>query len=487
MKRRTALLIINPRLGEKITQLSDMIAVFAAAGWKTDVVLKEFGGHTQQLAKAAAEAGYDLVIGCGGDGTLNQVVNGVMAAKNRHSIVGVIPTGTANVWAREIGLPEDPVEACLSLVNSEARKVDLGHMDVEALAIPTRDKGRSRPVNSATGGVHHFLLMAGLGIDAALMRRASTTLKEKLGGAGVAISAVKGLTSQKAFPVEIQAAGKDRGETLLWKGEALQVVVGNTRRYGNIGEATPDAFIDDGVLDVLVITAGNALMTMQQIIAFLVHHKPGNDGSEHFQGSHIRITAPASITMHLDGSDVKLAKSLKPKDKSAVEEAEDPAAVMVTYRFDALPRALRLAIPFTYDDALFKAGPTDDKAEATERQLPDAPAAIVERKASVSDNGHTQSEVHAALEKGRKVKVRGIVPDPQKSGTYIVAGGASEEDTAEVKPVALLINGKTSFFKRTGEEVHPGAVRALREGSEVIVEGKESKRGVVRAKRIVVD
>src|SRR5678816_4830295 len=81
-----------------------------------------------------------------------------MASKSRHSIVGVIPTGTANVWAREIGLPEDPVAACLSLVNSEARKVDLGHVEVEALAIPSRDNGQPQAVRSAAGGVHHFLL-----------------------------------------------------------------------------------------------------------------------------------------------------------------------------------------------------------------------------------------------------------------------------------------------------------------------------------------
>jgi diacylglycerol kinase family enzyme len=208
MKRRTALLIINPRLGEKITQLKDMMAVFAAAGWKTEVALKEFGNTRLQLAKAGSEAGYDLVIGCGGDGTLNQIVNGVMASKSRHSIVGVIPTGTANVWAREIGLPEDPVAACLSLVNSEARKVDLGHVEVEALAIPSRDNGQPQAVRSAAGGVHHFLLMAGLGIDAALMRRASTTLKQKLGATAVAISAVKGADFPEAVPDRDSVIGK---------------------------------------------------------------------------------------------------------------------------------------------------------------------------------------------------------------------------------------------------------------------------------------
>ena len=181
MKLKTAYLVINPRFGEKISKLSEMMAVFSAAGWKTDVALKEFGGHTQQLAAAGSKAGYDLVIGCGGDGTLNQVVNGVMAAKGSHSVVGVIPGGTANVWAHEIGLPEDPVEACLSLVNSEARAVDLGHVEVESLTFSSQNEDRHRAVRPATGGAHHFLMMAGLGADATLMRRVSAPLKEKVG------------------------------------------------------------------------------------------------------------------------------------------------------------------------------------------------------------------------------------------------------------------------------------------------------------------
>ena len=140
MKCKTAYLIINPGLGENVAKLTDMIAVFSAAGWKTDTALKEFGGHTTQLAKKAAEAGYDLVIGYGGDGTLNQVVNGVMAAKRRRTIVGVIPGGTANVWAHEIGMSEDPVKASLLLINSEGRKVDVGHVEVDVLPVASGKK-----------------------------------------------------------------------------------------------------------------------------------------------------------------------------------------------------------------------------------------------------------------------------------------------------------------------------------------------------------
>ena len=291
MKRKAAYLVINPRSGKNLTKLSDILAVFSAAGWKTDIALKEFGGHTMKLARAGAEAGYDLVIGYGGDGTLNQVVNGVMAAKGRRCIVGVIPGGTANVWARQIGLPEDPVEAALGLVNSEGRKVDVGHVAVDSITFASRTKDPQKVVLPASGGRHHFLLMAGLGTDAAILRRVSTPLKEKIGAAAVAVTAVKELAYRHAFPIEIRSSGGEKQEA-QWKGEALQVVIGNTRRYGNIVEATPDAYIDDGALDVCVITAGSPLTTMQQILSLLLHRNPGNGSSEYLRGAQFWISVP---------------------------------------------------------------------------------------------------------------------------------------------------------------------------------------------------
>src|SRR6266446_643197 len=173
MRCKKACLVINPRAGENIAKLGDLIAVLSAAGWTTDIALKEYGGHTLKLATKAAEHGYDLVIAYGGDGTLNQVVNGVMHAKGQHSIVGLIPGGTANVWAGEIGVPGDPVKAALRLVDSNVRKVDIGHVEVEGLAFPhvpedeQRQHGKQSRKRNAKAR-HHFLLMAGLGIDAAV-------------------------------------------------------------------------------------------------------------------------------------------------------------------------------------------------------------------------------------------------------------------------------------------------------------------------------
>jgi Diacylglycerol kinase catalytic domain len=90
-KNKKGRLVINPRAGHNFTRISDVLAVFSAAGWKTDLAVKLHGGHTMELATEAAEEGYDLVIAYGGDGTINQVVNGVMVANRmRQPVAGVV-------------------------------------------------------------------------------------------------------------------------------------------------------------------------------------------------------------------------------------------------------------------------------------------------------------------------------------------------------------------------------------------------------------
>ena len=486
MKCRTVCLIINPGLGQNVAKLTDLLAVFSAAGWKTDVALKEFGGHTEQLAKKAAEAGYDLVIGYGGDGTLNQVVNGVMAARRRRTIVGVIPGGTANVWAHEIGMPEDPVKAALLLINSEGRKVDLGHVQVASLPLAPRTKDGPKKKRLASGGRYHFLLMAGLGVDAAVMRRVSTPLKEKIGETAVALAAIEELPSRHAFPVEIRSsvAGKKGG--VRWKGEAFQVIVGNTRRYGNVAQATPEAYIDDGVLDVCVITAGAPLTTFEQILSTLLHRKPVHGRSEYLQGAHFWISVPASIDLQLDGSRVRLKDRSTAPDRAAPSQAENPEAVMVTYRFDAMPRALRAAIPCSYDDALFAEGAGEERAPATDQRPPDQDPVHAEARGSGEAPRQGPEQIDGLLEHGRKVTVLAVGPNPSRKGTYIVAGGASEKETGEPKPVAVRIDHHTTLFRPKGEPLSAAFAAKLAEGGVLVVEGKESKRGVIRAKRVVV-
>ena len=222
MHSQRACLVINPRDGQNLAKLPAILAVFSAAGWQTDVVLKEYGGHAMELATEAARKGYDIVIGYGGDGTLNQVVNGMMNGKEKKkSLVGVLPGGTANVWATEVSIPSDPVKAALTLVSSEARKVDVGRVEVTTLTFLATAQGNEehppiqdtpgtivqvRKVKHAAKARHHFMLMAGLGIDAAVMGQVDKTLKHRIGVLSVGIAAAEKVPEQHAFSVALHTA-----------------------------------------------------------------------------------------------------------------------------------------------------------------------------------------------------------------------------------------------------------------------------------------
>jgi YegS/Rv2252/BmrU family lipid kinase len=527
MNCKKASLVINPRTGENVAKITDVLAVLAAAGWKTGIALKEYGGHSLKLAQQASEDKSDLIIAYGGDGTLNQVVNGVMTTKKSRSTVGVIPGGTANVWAGEVGIPVDPVKAALSLVNSEARKVDVGHIEVKGLSYAedaaqeapktNEKKKKKQAVQESSKAKHHFLLMAGLGIDAAIMQGVSKPLKYRVGTLAVGLAAAKSLPAQHAFPIEVRSAGEGREGEELWKGEALQVVIGNTRRYADITEMTPNAFIDDGILDVCVITGGDPLGTMQQIASLLLRRKPDNTTAEYFHDAHLEITVPASVPLQLDGSVVKLKDYINKADYTQLQQAEAMEHTMVTYRFDAMPRALEIAIPQTYNYELFehtdehenvqqedaareqeyvKAGVKthSHNGEGETKTAQQEHAVAVESRPTHDHNGNSSEEgkqelpelVDKLLEEGRKVTVVGKAPVAGKKATYIIAGGTLKASTGETRPVAVVVNDKTTIYNHQGEKLSMQSMEELQEGAAIIVEGDKNKRGVIGATRLIV-
>ena len=166
MLYRRAVLIYNPAAGRRrnrrrleINRALQALAahVDSVAAWPTD----EPHAATR-LAREACESGADLVLACGGDGTVNEIVNGLAGSQ---VTLGVLPAGTANVLAVETGLPLDPVEAARRLPDSEPHRLSLG---------------RLCRAGGPPGG-RYFLLMAGAGVDAHVVYTLHPGLKARLG------------------------------------------------------------------------------------------------------------------------------------------------------------------------------------------------------------------------------------------------------------------------------------------------------------------
>ena len=195
--------------------------------------LTEGPGHAIELARQAAEGGADLVISVGGEGTLNETVNGLMGPIGEippHIEIGIIPSGTGNDFVRTLGIPRDPLDACRYLACAESRVVDLGEISFEA-------EGHQV--------LRYFVNVAGLGFDSEVVDRVNRSSKA-LGGTipylrGLAVTA---LTYRNPY---LHLELNDQ----VIEGRSKSIVVCNGRYFGGGMLVAPDAEVDDGVLNVV--------------------------------------------------------------------------------------------------------------------------------------------------------------------------------------------------------------------------------------------
>src|SRR3989338_8602348 len=160
-KPRRILLIYNPHAcsGKSIVHLPDILELFKHHGVQIDVQETNAQGDAIQIAHHARSK-YPLIVAVGGDGTINEVINGVVGSK-KQPILGIIQLGTENVLAQELGIPLDPAEACERILKGTARSLDLGKATI---------KNKKR----------YFIITAGVGFDAHVANSINPALKKLL-------------------------------------------------------------------------------------------------------------------------------------------------------------------------------------------------------------------------------------------------------------------------------------------------------------------
>lgn len=228
-ERKETVIIINPVAHNMPGQsrLREAEEWLISQGWKVNWEETDGPLAATRLAARAAERKVPLVIGCGGDGTVNEVANGLVGSE---STFGTIPGGTSNLWAREIDLDKKPLEAVQRMVYGERRLIDTGKT-----------------------GDRYFVLFAGFGIDAAVTQTVPLRVKSRLGAAAYALSAGRQWLQYRAQPIVVRMDGVER-----WL-SVIQAFAGNTRLYAGLTKITPAALADDGKLDVCVYS-GNSKM-----------------------------------------------------------------------------------------------------------------------------------------------------------------------------------------------------------------------------------
>jgi len=218
MTYRRAVCIYNPAAGRGTGQskLDAIRQILSAAVRDVSLAPTKLPGHATELAKQAAIAGCDLVAVYSGDGTANELVQGM--AGRPSPALHVLPGGTANVLANELGIPLDPLMAARLLPQLAAKPVRLGQTTF-----------------SINGSSRYFLLMCGAGLDAAVAARVSKPLKRRLGQAAFWLACAR--FSLRRFP-RARISGADNGTS---RPSCGLVVVSKSRLYGGGLVLTPGA------------------------------------------------------------------------------------------------------------------------------------------------------------------------------------------------------------------------------------------------------
>jgi len=225
-------------------------------------------GEAESLARAASEEGFEKVVAAGGDGTVNEVVNGIAGTG---AALGLLPLGTMNVFATELGLPGNDLERCWQIIcEGQPRFVDLP---------------------SANG--KHFVQLAGVGFDAQVVKETSLALKRSFGPLSYIMSAAQIAARQPPrLRIESENAVTEEGSFVL---------VGNGRLYGGRFPFFKQAVIDDGLLDVLVFKRLNYLEIIRYLQDVIFSSQITSPEVEYFQTTSLRVASEGDVPVEVDG------------------------------------------------------------------------------------------------------------------------------------------------------------------------------------------
>lgn len=217
---------------------------------------------------------YDIIIAGGGDGTVNEVINGIVRhripLKKYRVMMGIIPFGTENVLAREFSIPSDPIEACKVILKGKSQLIDLG-------------KAKRR----------YFVLMCGIGFDAQVASKVGGWLKKILGTHAFTLTVAKELLLYN--PSELTIRIKDK------KIKGYYAVVSNAKYYGGgLRLSSSYTNIKDGLLDVCVLKNKDLLSMLRYIFSAYktkLHKEPD---VKYYKAKRVRIKSKEPMLVHVD-------------------------------------------------------------------------------------------------------------------------------------------------------------------------------------------
>ena len=276
MSVRKATLICNPKTGRYASRRHRPVQGLASRlellGLEINLELTGGPGDAARIAARAARNGTADVIVAGGDGTINEAIQGLAGTTAR---LAIIPRGTANVLARELGLPLD---------------------DEQAIAVAARGKSRSIYLGVATdettNKTRHFVLMAGIGLDASVVRRVQPRLKKRIGKGAFWISGLSHLATWNPRPFTLEIGGQHYTATFA--------AIGKSARYGGDLAITPGARLDQPQFEICIIGTTSRLRYLHLLSYAMRNGMPRDKPEVRFVNA-VSVKARGDAQVQVDG------------------------------------------------------------------------------------------------------------------------------------------------------------------------------------------
>ena len=296
-------LIYNPSGGQVVVkhELDNAVAFLNRYGWS--VTLRETSKPLEatELARHAVSRGAKVVIAAGGDGTVNEVANGLL---NTDVALGVLPVGTTNSWALQMGIPAlnpmlpdtQVVKLIAALEERIERPLPANYYRKVLLdAARVLVEGRTVVVDVGEISGRYFLMWAGIGLDAAIVESISLKEKKALGSWAYVFTAIESDHLYSGTDVRLNLDGK-----VVNVSTAL-IVVSNIQLYGGVMAIGAKACVNDAKLDVCIFKGDGFFTFVQHAMKVLSHRHLQDPKVEYYQCSEILVESVRSLPVHVDG------------------------------------------------------------------------------------------------------------------------------------------------------------------------------------------
>lgn len=238
-----------------------------------------------EVVQAALQHGYTTVIAVGGDGTLNEVLNGFFQDDrpiNPGARLGVISCGTGSDFVRSAGIPRSPLKACRRLLQGHTRLIDTGKV------VFTGHSGHQE--------VRYFINVAGMGVDGEIVYRVNHTSKALGGFLSFLWGTVNGLIQYRNRRIRLEVDG-----TIRYQGDATMIAVANGQYFGGGMRVAPNAVLDSGQFEIVVVDGGSKMELLANLPRIYRGTHLKHPSVTTMKGHHVRAFSPEKVLLDIDG------------------------------------------------------------------------------------------------------------------------------------------------------------------------------------------